>query len=227
MKKQNLDLFGTLAGLILATLQTQVTWAQSKPALLITAFEPFNGSFENNSLRVLRELEKNSELSSAFELHTCVLPVVFDQASKDAIHCLKKIPAQVSAVISLGEARCHVQLERRFANWDAAGIADNSGQIRSGSLILRGGPQAYAPTLPVQSMMDALEPKDLEITIWSSDAGGFVCNNTAYRMAHELRSWNGRGLPYAFIHVPNTSCDSRVADPARLSDLIVRMLKAI
>jgi hypothetical protein len=64
---------------------------------------------------------------------------------------------------------------------------------------------------------------DAASVIVSSSAGSFVCNNTAYLLNQSLVA---RGLPFVFIHVPNTRCSAGQVNPETNATIIARMLQA-
>lgn len=169
--------------------------------ILVSAFDPFAGRQENRSRVVLEELARALE-GTTIEVMPCVLPVVYDRAAEALQDCLAR-SGPVDFVLGLGEGGCALTLETAAQNLDdTPGMADNAGQIRRDSPILRDAPSALGFYFPVERLYCGLPSEVRDRVELSRSPGAFVCNNTAYRMTHAL----GEDLPFAFIHVPPAHC---------------------
>ena len=178
-----------------------VTTEAHASRILVSAFEPFAGRQENRSRVVLEELARALE-GTDIEVIPCILPVVYDRATEVLQDCLGR-SGPVDFVLGLGEGGCALTLETAAQNRDdTPGLADNAGQIRRGTPILRGTPDSLGLYFPVERLYCGLPNDFRERVELSRSPGAFVCNNTAYRMAHTL----GEDLPFTFIHVPPASC---------------------
>jgi pyroglutamyl-peptidase len=206
-----------LFGVILLAAQAR---AQETPfRLMLTSFDPFGGN-QKNSSQTVAELLARKLRGPARVVKVCNLPVVYDQAAVRALECVESF--RPDAVVSIGEASDGIQVETGATNWDGTpGLADNAGQVRTGRLILPGGPERVGFNFPVQAMFCALEDARVEAHVIevSASPGAFVCNNLSYRLGLELAR---RRLPFTFIHVPNSNIPSPAPD--EVSTLLARML---
>lgn len=192
--------------------------------VMITTFDPFGGSARNNTQAVAARLARiSSALGSNVILEICNLPVVYDQAARRALDCFHRI--QPDAVISLGEAACELRIETAASNWDnTPELADNSGQLRSGSEIVAGGAARSGFDFPDQDEFCALSSSEtanglpVEVSI---STGAFVCNNLAYHLSQKLDALE---VPFTFIHVPNSKCEDSEKDPLKNAQAIALML---
>jgi len=169
--------------------------------LLITAFDPFDGAKENTSTAVALQIQT---LLHRWKANICILHTIYDQASEEALACLRELKTLPIAVVSLGEADCRLRLERRAENLDNdPSTPDNSGATRIATAIIPGAPLWLPTDLPVDQMMKSLSPAERGAVYFSESAGNFVCNNTFYRLRWELKD---TGLRSGFIHVPKHTC---------------------
>jgi len=190
--------------------------------ILLTSFDPFGGSSTNNSQPIVRLLsEQASSIGANVVIHTCNLPVVYDQGAAAAMQCVAQEKPDV--VVSFGEAACSLRIETAATNLDnAPGFPDNAGQYRSNSVIVPGGPARSGFAFPVQAMSCALDSSSAPVEV-SVSPGAFVCNNLAYHLSQELTA---KRIPFTFIHVPNSQCSDSEADPEVNAQTIAQMLRA-
>ncbi len=167
--------------------------------VLVTAFEPFGGETVNPSQQAVQRLAVGEALSGV-ELRTSYLPVVFGQA-------IDAMRAAVAAhdphvVVCVGEAggRCAVTPERFAVNLNDAPFPDSSGRRPVDEPVVADGPVAYASTLPIAEMVDAMRAAGIPAAK-SSTAGNYVCNNVFYGLMH-LIATEQPGLRGGFVHVP-------------------------
>ena len=193
--------------------------AWSKPLVMISYFDPFNGSQFNNSERIAIELAATFKSEdSPLEVKLCALNTIFDKAYAQLEDCLKSLSVQPVMVISLGEATCELKIETMMRNNDKTHGPDNAGNERSNTTIIPGAPEALGMHYPLPQMFCGLtkeERKNLEI---SNSAGSFVCNNTGYQMSYYYPQ-----LTYGFIHVPASNCSHLI----KRSELALAQLKTM
>ena len=187
---------------------------------MLTSFDPFGGSAENNTQAIAEQLRATGLLGDGVSVQVCNLPVVYDQASRRAHECMAE--GKPDLVVSFGEAGCELVIETAASNRDSASSPDNAGQFRHGTEIVPGGPSRTGFNFPVQAMYCALGQKT-ERAVVSSSPGSFVCNNTAYHLSEDLRA---QEIPFTFIHVPNSRCSAESKSPERNAATIARMLRA-
>jgi pyrrolidone-carboxylate peptidase len=193
--------------------------------ILLTAFEPFAGRSQNLSMPVAETVRDELQAQGAL-VTVCRLPVVYDRAEEAAARCYERMNPKPRIVLGLGEGTCEIRLETAAHNLDDGALADNSGVRRQRRPILPSGPATVAFHWPAQALYCAASEADaLDRLVVSKTPGGFVCNNTAYRMAHRFLS--EPTLQYGFIHVPHAACPAQVHDPASNGRLIARMLRGL
>ena len=168
--------------------------------ILLTGFDAFGGASLNPSWLAARALHGRQVLG-----HTVVaaqLPTVFDASLKTLNALLKQ--HRPALVICLGQAgrRSALSLERVAINVNDAPMADNAGAQPVDTAVKRGAPAAYFTTLPIKSMLAALQAEGVAAEV-SQTAGTFVCNHVFYGLMHTLAT--RRELKHTrggFIHVP-------------------------
>lgn len=171
--------------------------------ILVTGFEPFNQSKVNPSAEILKRLKAPKRST----LLTEILPVEFKRSSERIRELLQIHRPEV--VISLGQAgsRKEISVERIAINIDncrscdgKAILPDNAGQIIVDEPIETDGSPAYFSTLPVWSLVNAINKMDIPAAV-SNTAGTYVCNHVMYTVLYEA----DRRYPEmraGFIHVP-------------------------
>lgn len=164
--------------------------------ILVTGFEPFGGDPENASIEAVRRLAAAwaADPQAGVELVTGELPVSF-AAAGPALTALVEQHAP-DAVLAVGEAggRAAITPERWGVNEDFAWIPDNTGGQPLGSAIDPAGPARRGSGFEVDALVSAVLAVGLPADV-SDDAGRFLCNHIAYRVA-------GLPVPGGFVHVP-------------------------
>jgi len=166
--------------------------------IILTGFEPFNGSTKNPSERVIHYFPDH-----IFPDHTLikqVLPVDYSKAVDMLQFLLKDTKPEI--VIMLGEAssRPVVSLEKVAINWMDYRIADNSGTKVVDQFINEDGPAAYFSTLPVRKIFNQLHHNGIPVEI-SMSAGTYLCNQVFYSSLYFLDTMRLKNQ-CGFIHLP-------------------------
>jgi pyroglutamyl-peptidase len=164
--------------------------------VLLTGFEPFAGASLNPSEQIVNALMARK--IEGIELHTAVLPVVFNESSELLRHLIKLHKPDVVICLGQAEGRREISFERVAVNLDDAKLADNAGQVVTDQPVVGGGPTAHFTTLPVKEMVAAVRAEGIAAGL-SNTAGSFVCNHIFFAMQHELVE---TGVRSGFIHVP-------------------------
>lgn len=196
--------------------------ALAKPVVLVSYFDPFQGTSSNNSENVAKAVAENLNLGSALSIELCALNTIFDKAYAQLENCLKKLPDRPAMVLSLGEGTCELKMETMLRNNDRT-IAgpDNAGVSRNNTRIIPEAPAVLGLRYPSAAMFCALDKKERRQMEVSNDAGSFVCNNTGFQMSHYYGE-----LQYGFIHVPNHKCDSLSKVTQKAVDMLGKMIPA-
>lgn len=174
----------------------------SKRKVLLTGFGPFGDAPRNPSLEAVRALD-GREIAG----HVLVareLPVEFGVARDALRRAMREVRPRLVLCTGLAATRRALSLERVAINVDDARIPDNAGRQPVDVPVVRGGPAAYFSTLPLKSMLRALQAEGIPAEV-SQTAGTFVCNHVFYGLMHQLR--NRGGIRGGFVHVPPADGD--------------------
>ena len=164
--------------------------------ILLTAFDPFGGE----SINPAEEAVKLVKSREGVELYKLTVPTVFGKAEKAVIAEIERI--RPDAVVMIGQAggRSGITPERVAINVDEAKIADNEGNVPACQPIVKDAPAAYFSTLPIHSIVEALNKNGITSSI-SNTAGTFVCNHLMYSVLN-YASQKCPGIRAGFVHVP-------------------------
>jgi len=166
--------------------------------ILLTGFEPFEGSPINPSEQVVKHLAVHPPAD--MDLTTAILPVDRDRGPAELLKALEQ--HQPQAVICLGEAarRTAISIERVAINLLDFRIPDNNGAQATDEPIVVNGPDAYFVTLPVRKMQEAIAQAGIPVER-SLSAGSYLCNQVLYVLLHDIATKN-LTIPAGFIHLP-------------------------
>jgi pyroglutamyl-peptidase len=159
--------------------------------VLVTGFEPFDGSAVNPSQRLVAALDD--------DVAKALLPVSYARAADELRRAVRKVEPDVVICFGQADRRTGISIERFAHNLDEATTTDNDAAPGSGTAIDTAGPIAYPSTLPVDEIVAALRAAGISAAP-SRDAGGFLCNHVFYALMRLLE-----GRPQAiggFVHVP-------------------------
>ncbi|HZR95315.1 MAG TPA: pyroglutamyl-peptidase I [Gaiellaceae bacterium] len=159
--------------------------------VLVTGFEPFGGSDVNPSQRLVEALDG---------VEKALLPVSYARAAEELRRAVRETQPDVVVCFGQADGRSGISIERFAHNLDEATTTDNDDAPGSGAPIDPDGPAAYASTLPVDELVEALRADGIPAQP-SRDAGGFLCNHVFYALMRALE----RERPTAvggFVHVP-------------------------
>ena len=167
--------------------------------LLLTAFDPFGGSYVNPAQEAVNLV---ADTVAGVEIVKLEVPTVFGK-SVDVV-ATKMAEVQPDAVLCIGQAggRYDLTPERVAINVSDARIPDNGGFQPADQPIRADGPAAYFSTLPLRDMIAAMKSAGVPASL-SNTAGTFVCNNLMYGLLDYLDR-TGRHIPAGFIHIPAT-----------------------
>ena len=188
--------------------------------VLVTGFEPFGGEAINPSAEVALAL--NGQTVSGRGVVGEVLPCVFGLALKQLKRHVRATRPEL--VLCLGQAggRALLAVERVAINVDDARIPDNAGAQPIDQPIAIRGPVAYWSTLPIKSIVSALNEAGVGAEV-SQSAGTFVCNHVFYGL---MRTLHGKWARGGFIHLPYASEQGK-APSLPLADLVAAIRLAL
>ena len=170
------------------------------PRVLLTGFDAFGGESINPSWLAVQPL--HGRRVAGHVMVAAQLPTVFGASLLELASPLQQ--HRPALVICVGQAggRAALSLERVAINVNDARIADNAHAQPIDTPVVAGGPAAYFSTLPIKSMLQAMQREGIPAEV-SQTAGTFVCNHVFYGLMHQLATQAAveqtRG---GFIHVP-------------------------
>ncbi len=166
--------------------------------ILLSGFRPFLNQYWNPAQEVLENLSRRENTVPV------LLPVEFNAAFE--ILRARIIEGEstrhpIKAVVMLGQAggRSDVCLEKVALNYQQS-FADEKGFCPPTGAIIAAAPAAYFTPFPVEIWAQELRSKKLPVQV-SLTAGSFICNEIAFRMAHELQSKQSP-TKWLFVHFP-------------------------
>ena len=185
--------------------------------ILISGFEPFGGAPHNSSQDLVEALDGRT-LHNDTLLHSCVLPVVCDEAwflLKEQIETHNPI-----AVIAFGQSkRIGIHLEQYAYNRNHFRIPDNKGNQPQDAHIVQDGRPSLPSSLPIESLVSHRKRGGIPVVV-SSDPGRFVCNNLFYYMQLYTKDKFLSG----FVHLPFVCSKALIHDAQLLLDQIVEII---
>jgi len=166
--------------------------------ILLTGFEPFGGHTLNPSELIAAGL--NGRTVAGHLLVGATLACEFGKSLRQLRALMAAHQPALVVCLGLAESRREITPERIAINVEDARIPDNAGRQPTGRPIVRKGPAGYWSTLPIKSIVAALQAGGLPASV-SQTAGTFVCNHVFYGLMHELAQ-TPRRVRGGFIHVP-------------------------
>lgn len=172
-------------------------------SILVVGFEAFPGVARNPSQDLVKALSGRLE---AFRATSLVLPVSWDQSWPQLEAAIRERRATTVLMFGahLRAERFRVELQAR--NHRELGRQDALGAFAAGPSV-GDGPAALPCRLDFAAVAGALRSAPIDFE-WSTNAGGYLCNDTLYRLALAA---SGLGVSrFGFFHLP--SSDEGVAD---------------
>ncbi|HEY1773601.1 MAG TPA: pyroglutamyl-peptidase I [Gammaproteobacteria bacterium] len=174
---------------------TAAVAAPAQPGtILVTGFEPFGGGKTNGSWEAVKHLQ-----GAHFGNKTVVvaeLPVVWSKAGDQLHELIVKYHPQ--AVIAFGQAGAEPVRLENIAHNVRQHYKDNDDAMPPTDTIAASGPQTIHTALNVVAIQKSLQAAKIPV-VESKDAGGYLCNETFYRLMHDP---GAQAIPRGFVHVP-------------------------
>ncbi len=165
--------------------------------ILVTGFEPFGGEKINPAWEAVKALPQSIGGVQVIKLQ---VPVEFGTGAQKIINKLEEERPDIVLCVGQAGGRSKITPEFVGINWAHARIPDNAGKQPLMQRIIDDAPDAYFATLPVNTMVAAMNQENIPATV-SYTAGTYVCNDVMYQVLHALatRFPKTRGT---FLHVP-------------------------
>ena len=173
------------------------TKTKTPPRILLTGFDPFGGETVNPSWEAVRAL--HGRRVGGHQIVARQLPTEFATSLRVLQAAMRELKPAIMLGVGQAGGRTQLSLERVAINLQDARIPDNTGAQPIDEPVIAGGPAAYFSTLPLKTMLAALQDAGLPAVI-SHSAGTYVCNHIAYAMLHFAAK--RRGVRAGFIHIP-------------------------
>jgi pyroglutamyl-peptidase len=167
-------------------------------SVLVTGFEPFDGGTVNPSAEIARALDGRAV--AGLSVVGRVYPVSMGRIAAAVRAALEETRPEFVVSLGLAGGEPAVRLERVGVNLADFPIADNDGAAPKDAPLIPGGPDAFAATLPMRDIHDALLKAGIPARL-SNSAGTYLCNACLYltgALLNERRS----AARFGFIHLP-------------------------
>ena len=174
--------------------------------LLITGFSAFPGAPRNPTEDMVETLQAHPAHGESFRAVT--LPVAWDGSFSSLREAIESEKPKTVLLFGLHQRAERLRIEMIARNRRELGRPDAVGNFPSGPAVLD-GPSSLPCNLPWTQVGHALRNANMPFE-WSTDAGGYLCNDTLYRLAHASESLGVER--FGFFHVPLS--DERVGDVA-------------
>ena len=174
--------------------------------LLITGFSSFPGAPRNPTEDMVEKLQGHPSHGESFRAET--LPVAWETSFARLREAIESVKPKTVLLFGLHRRAERLRIEMLARNRRELGRADAVGDFPSGPAVLD-GPPSWPCNLPWTDVACALRKTDMPFE-WSTDAGGYLCNDTLYRLAHASQALGVER--FGFFHVPLS--DERVGDVA-------------
>jgi pyroglutamyl-peptidase len=169
--------------------------------VLVTGFAPFDGEHINPSYEAIKSIDPKT---LPCELMTMEVPTEFYTSAKHVTDVIHSFLPDVIILVGQAGGRKEISVERVAINIDDASIPDNRGIKPTDHEISVFGQPAYFATLPIKTIVRALQDHGFPAGI-SNSAGTYVCNHLMYSVLHELAMNTSLHAIAGFIHVPYTT----------------------
>jgi pyroglutamyl-peptidase len=170
--------------------------------VLLTGFEPIWGIRRSPSGDLAKLWEEGAVSVPGVEVRGLVLPQLYGKSTE--ILCTEIGAWQPHAVLMFGATQKNdpLRLERFAINAERSPMGDNSRIPVQDRPVVRGGPAAYEPSLPIEHLVHALTSRGVTSKA-SYFAGTHVCNSLMYGVLHYLATVpQPHFIAAGFMHVP-------------------------
>jgi pyroglutamyl-peptidase len=163
---------------------------------LVTGFDPFGEAELNASELVVTALADLNDTSVV----TAILPTSYRRAEAQMDELIRTHGPDLVLMLGLSGKATNICLEQVALNLNDSSAPDNDGEVRQLKRIHEDGPVGYWSSLPLEAMAE--EARRLgEDTVFSRDAGSYVCNHLFFTAAH-LVATKHPDCRCGFVHLP-------------------------
>jgi pyroglutamyl-peptidase len=162
--------------------------------LVVTGFLPFGTDPRNPSGEIAARRAATGEAG----VTTVVLPVARSHAFDLAREVIARTRPRAVIALGLGAMRTGIDVERFARNVEDYRRPDVAGEQPRGAILMPGGAERLATSLPVDGLASAIRGSGVAAGI-SEDAGSYVCNHLYYRLLHLGLE---QGFSTVFLHLP-------------------------
>ncbi|WP_437227643.1 hypothetical protein SH661x_000480 [Planctomicrobium sp. SH661] len=167
--------------------------------LLVTGFPSFYGCPENPSQLLVEWIRTHAVKLPGVELLTEILPVEYAGVEREFLRCLKEYQPDVWLAFGASRRTIPLHLECLARNLDQCERPDNTGEVRSGTVIVPDGPAELISPYALDHLEELLNGAGIETTL-SENAGSYICNHLQY-FAHWHLQQSRENCQFLFTHL--------------------------
>ncbi|MFC5928439.1 pyroglutamyl-peptidase I [Cryobacterium melibiosiphilum] len=190
----------------------------TRPTVLLTGFEPFDGESSNPSWTTVQAVQAGWTGDAV--VHARELPVSFALVGQALAAAISDTNPDIVICVGQAGGAAEIRVERIAINVDDARIPDNTGLQPIDEAIVAGAPAGHFSTLPIKASVAAISALGIPAVV-SQTAGTYTCNHVFYLLMHQLAP----GMRGGFVHVPYSA--EQAAGTERPSLPIASMTAAI
>lgn len=191
--------------------------------VLLTAFEPFDGTGWNSSEVACRQLLEWSTQPDD-DVRFTSLPVAYGEDTRALELALSADPVDLLLHTGQAAGSAAVRVERLAVNVRYAAHAVGIGPAAPQQVIDAGGPAAFFSTAPVEAMVAAIHGAGIPAVL-SNHAGIYLCNHVLYCSLQRAQLENATHQ-VAFLHVPYLPAQVGPDQPSMDADRIAAAIRA-
>jgi len=182
--------------------------------LVVTGFPAFLTVRRNPSEILIRQLQAESwTVDANWHTEYVMLPMDYDETRKIIQSLFEDDPPDVIVHLGLASSAVKIRLEQRARNLICP--VDPSKRVKLAEAtpsdiakVMTEGEDDLPSTLPLENIAAALQERAIPCE-FSTDAGTYLCNFTAYVTAHEILQ-RGCSTQAGFIHLPFTKAEQDI-----------------
>lgn len=180
--------------------QIDALGSDSIPVCLITGHEPFDILDKNPSWETAKALE--GEVIAGHRIVAVELPVVYDEIAVPLEAAIERHRPQMVIAFGVGWSGFEVETVARNG-YNPSRYKDNKDRTPPREKIDPNGRDQFATELPAEEIARLLKAEGIGART-SDDAGGYLCNETFYRLMNLDPQGLGKSIRIrGFVHTPN------------------------